>query len=74
MICFTWKKGQMPCNGNSKRLGNHIQEKVAHGAINFAAWTAPMRLPLLMEMTLLIIIRWRKIVLAAYRMWLQTPG
>ena len=34
--------------------------KIAQGAINFAAWTAPVRLPVLMERTPVIIILSKK--------------
>ena len=34
--------------------------KIAQGAINFAAWTAPVRLPVLMERTPIIIILSKK--------------
>ena len=48
--------------------------KIAQGAINFAAWTTPVRLPVLMERTPVIIVLSKKNELAAYRMRLRKPG
>ena len=48
--------------------------KIALGAINFAVWTAPVRLLVLMERTPVIIILSKRNVLAAYRMRMRNPG
>ena len=55
------KKGQMPGQYNihglkAMRLGCPVQEKIALGAINSAAWTAPV----LMEKTQFIIVLSKK--------------
>ena len=78
MINFTWKKVKCQVNiypwspGHAAWLSG--SGKIAQGAINFAAWTAPVRLPVLMERTPVIIILSKKNVLAAYRMRLRKPG